>query len=117
MAKTNHLRKIPAKDSSHFLCMGPFSLDLRTHQASMDGKELLLPPCAFEYLATLIRNFPHPVSYKDLVMQSQGYHLGRLEAQDLARGRIYLLRKVIESDPQIPQHILAVAGYGYRLAL
>jgi DNA-binding response OmpR family regulator len=117
MTKPNGVRKVFAKNSSRFLSTGPFSLDLHTRQASFQDKALVLPPCAFDYLVTLIRNAPHPVSYQDLVFQSQGYHLGRLEAQDLARCRVYLLRKVIEPAQEAPQFILAVSGFGYRLVL
>ncbi len=116
MAKPYHVRKFKMKDTSHILCVGPFKLDLSEHQAELDGKKMMLPPCAYEYLVTLIRNSPHPVSYQNLVLDSQGYQLGRLEAQDLARCHIYLLRKVVEPNPQSPKYILAVAGYGYRLS-
>ena len=117
MKKPGALRRESPNDTSRFLCVGPFTLDLYTRHVSSNETQLLLPPCAFDYLATLVRNSPHPVSYQGLVLESQGYHLGKLEAQDLARSRIYLLRKVIEPDSQTPQYILAVAGYGYRLAL
>lgn len=117
MSKPNHFRKFTARTSSHLLCAGPFKLDIQRHQAELNGETISLPPCTYEYLATLIRNSPHPVSYQDLVLESQGYHLGRLEAQDLARCLIHTLRKVVEPDPQSPKYILAVAGYGYRLAL
>ncbi len=117
MARQNHVRKLTPKATAHILCAGPFKLDLEQHQAELDGQMISLPACTYEYLVTLLRNSPHPVSYQDLVLESQGNHLGRLEAQDLARCRIYILRKAVEPDPQFPHYILAVAGYGYRLAL
>ena len=115
MNKAGSLRRPSSGDASQFLSIGPFSLDRANRRVALNGIQLDLPPCTFEYLATLIQNSPHPVSYQDLVWESQGAQLGRLDAQDLARSKIYLLRKFIEPDTQAPQYILAVAGYGYRL--
>jgi DNA-binding response OmpR family regulator len=117
MEQSSHEKKTTLQQNSHVLCAGPFTIDLQEHRANLNGKTLLLPPCTYEYLVTLVRNSPHPVSYQDLVLESQGYHLGKLEAQDLARCRIHLLRKAVESKPDTPQYILAVAGYGYRLVM
>jgi DNA-binding response OmpR family regulator len=116
MNQAGSIRRSSSGDAPRFLSIGPFTLDRSTQRAVLNGMQINLPPCTFDYLVTLIQNSPHPVSYQDLVMESQGAHLGRLDAQDLARSRIYLLRKFIEPDPQAPQYILAVAGYGYRLS-
>jgi DNA-binding response OmpR family regulator len=115
MTKQNRDRKTSGIKTPGFLYVGGLSLDLHQQKAKLDGKMIALPPCTYEYLLTLMRNFPHPVSYHDLVWESQGFHLSRLEAQDLARCRIHVLRKVLEPEPQTPQYILAVAGFGYRL--
>jgi DNA-binding response OmpR family regulator len=100
---------------TRFLSCGPFRLDRVTQRAALHGVQLDLPPCSFDYLATMIQNSPHPVSYQELVLESQGVHLGKLDAQDLARSKISLLRQCIEPNPQAPRYILAVSGYGYRL--
>jgi DNA-binding response OmpR family regulator len=97
--------------------MGPFKLDLYFRKVLFGGKPVSLPPCTFDYLVTLLRHSPNPVSYQDLVKIAQGYNLGRLEAQDLARARVYVLRKSLEADPQYPHYIKAVDGYGYRIEL
>ncbi len=115
MKKAGRKQRSFAGDGTRFLSSGPFTLDRDTQRAALNGFQIDLPPCTFDYLATLMRNSPHPVSYQDLVRESQGADLGRLDAQDLARSKIFLLRQFIERDPQSPQYILAVAGYGYRL--
>ena len=100
---------------NRFLRRGAFSLDLQAQQAHLKDKLVELPPCTFDYLVTLLRHSPDPVSYQKLVADSQGYKLSRIDAQDLVRLRIYMLRKAIEEDSQAPRYIVAVPGYGYRL--
>jgi DNA-binding response OmpR family regulator len=117
MNKPDRLHKISATDPARMMCMGPFTLDLYYRKVFFSGKPVTLPPCTFDYLVTLMRHSPNPISYQELVKISQGYNLGRLEAQDLARARVYILRKSLEADPQNPQYIRAVPGYGYRIEI
>ncbi|RPI34475.1 MAG: DNA-binding response regulator [Chloroflexota bacterium] len=115
MTSPGSINKFSCSESDRFLCRGPFTIDLYKRDTLFNKKEIQLPMCAFDYLVTLLRHSPEPVSYKTLVADSQGFQLSRLEAQDLARVRIYMLRKVIEENAQDPCYILAVPGYGYRL--
>jgi DNA-binding response OmpR family regulator len=107
----------PAPRPGRFLNRGPITLDLQEERIALNGKTIKLPPCTFEYMVTLVRNYPEAVSYQQLVTASQGYCLSRLVAQDLARMRIYLLRKAIEQNVNNPHYILAEPGFGYRLAV
>jgi DNA-binding response OmpR family regulator len=102
-------------ETGRFLHRGPITLDLQEQRILLKNKSIRLPPCTFDYMVTLISRSPEGVSYQQLVSASQGYQLPRLEAQDLARMRVYLLRKVIEENINDPVYILAVPGYGYRL--
>lgn len=104
------------KNSPRLLHRGPFTLDLASHHAKFNNKEISIPPCTFDFLLTLVRHYPEPVSYKTLVHESRSHPLTQLEAQDLARLNIYMLRRALESDIQRPRYILTVAGYGYRLS-
>ncbi|MGE5223203.1 MAG: response regulator [Omnitrophica WOR_2 bacterium] len=103
--------------SARFLCQGPFSLDMYNRHAMFRGVSVELPSCAFEYLLTLLKHSPHPVSYQDLVYESQGYRLNMSEAQDLARWRIHGLRKAFKSSQFDGEYILSVPGTGYRLVI
>ena len=76
-----------------------------------------LSPSTFDYLVTLARHAPTPVSYEALVMQSQGYELTRVEAQEMVRWRIHELRQALEPDPEHLQYVITVRGTGYRLAI
>lgn len=95
--------------------VGQYVLDMEHHQVSLEDQAVQLPACSFEYLAALARHAPEPISYQDLVKEAQGYKLDKIEAQDLARWRIYHLRKVLEGDPSDPVYIRSVPGFGYRL--
>jgi two-component system, OmpR family, phosphate regulon response regulator OmpR len=106
-----------AEPSNQIIGLGPYALDLKQRKIRLDDKTVPLPTCTFEYLAVLAHHAPEPVSYQDLVAEAQGYKLTKVEAQDLARWRIYRLRKILEADPREPVYILSIPGFGYRLAL
>jgi len=112
----NLLSAVPPTASTRFLQRGAFTLDLHARRAMLDGRLMSLPPSAFDYLVTLVRHAPNPVSFETLVMQSQGYEVSRIEAQEIARWRIHQLRQVLETDPQKPRYVLTERGIGYRLA-
>jgi two-component system alkaline phosphatase synthesis response regulator PhoP len=114
---TSALAAVPSSDSARFLKKGIFELDLHARHATLNGKYLPVTGVNFDYLTTLVRHAPKAVSYKALVKESQGYDVENAEARDLARWRIHELRKIIETDPEHPQHILTIRGTGYRLAL
>lgn len=115
MTIINNWRLPSPAGQDRFLQKGPFTIDLYSQRTLVEEKYIQLPPCTFDYLVTLLRHSPKPVSYQQLVSDSQGYQLPRLESQDLARMRVYMLRKALEENRQNAGCIHAVAGYGYRL--
>jgi DNA-binding response OmpR family regulator len=106
-----------SNNSARFLCNGPLTLDLKSRLTKFNNQIISIPPCAFDFLVTLVRHYPEPVSYKTLVLESRKHPLTQLDSQDLARMNVYLLRRALEKDIQRPRYILTVAGYGYRLSL
>ncbi|MBW8010830.1 MAG: response regulator transcription factor [Chloroflexi bacterium] len=111
------LTTLPPTDPARFLKRGSFTLDLHARHVTLDGKLIPLSPTNFDYLTTLIRHCPDPVSYVELVKESQGYELTRIEAQEMTRWRIHELRKAIEPEPKKPQNIITVRGQGYRIVV
>lgn len=105
----------PGSDSTRYLQRGPFSIDLHARHVTLGNRNIAISPTAFDYLVTLLRHSPNPVSYETLVMESQGYRPGIIEARDMARWRIHELRKALEIDSRQPQYIITVRGTGYRL--
>jgi DNA-binding response OmpR family regulator len=102
-------------DPARILRRGPFILDLHARYASLSDQLVPLSPTAFDYLATLVRHSPNPVSYETLVMESQGYKTTPVEAREMARWRIHELRKALETDTRNPTYIITVRDVGYRL--
>jgi two-component system, OmpR family, alkaline phosphatase synthesis response regulator PhoP len=105
----------PAPDPARILRRGPFMLDLHARFASLGEQPLSLSPTAFDYLSTLLRHSPNPVTYETLVMESQGYKTSPVEAREMARWRIHELRKSIEVNTRNPSYIITVRDVGYRL--
>ena len=107
----------PPTDPTRFLQSGRFTLDLHARHLMLDEKYVQLSPSNFDYLATLLRHSPNPVTYEVLVRESQGYDLTRTEAREMARWRIHELRKAIEVDQKNPKQLITVRGSGYRLVV
>jgi DNA-binding response OmpR family regulator len=103
-------------DPSRFIKCGSLVLDRHTHSVQIADGNISLPPSTFEYLVTLARHSPHPVTYEKMVLESQGYqHLSRSEAREIARWQMHELRKSLEPDPRQPRFIITVRDVGYRL--
>ncbi|RPI80892.1 MAG: DNA-binding response regulator [Chloroflexi bacterium] len=111
------LMTVSSTDPTRFLQRGPLTLDLHARHIKMGEQFIQLSPTAFDYLVTLLRHSPNPVSYETLVMESQGYKTSLNEARDLARWRIHELRKALEPKPEQPMYIITERGTGYRLVI
>ena len=108
----------PPTEPSRFLKSGPMILDRHTHSVQLNERNISLPPSTFDYLVTLVRHSPDPVTYEKLVMESQGYqHLSRAEAREITRWQMHELRKLLESDLRHPGMIITVRDVGYRLVV
>lgn len=117
LGQTGILATVSSTDPTRFLQRGPLTLDLHARHIKMNDRFIQLSPTAFDYLVTLVRHSPNPVTYETLVMESQGYKTSLNEARDLARWRIHELRKAIEPIPDQPQIIITERGVGYRLVI
>ncbi len=108
----------PVTDSSRYLQCGPLILDRHTHSVQLNESSTSLPPSTFDYLVTLARHSPHPVTYEKLVLESQGYeHVSRAEAREISRWQMHEIRKLLELDPRHPHFIITVRDVGYRLVV
>ncbi len=105
----------PPSDPARYLKCGPLVLDRHTHSVQYNQCNTSLPPSTFDYLVTLVRHSPHPVTYEKLVQESQGYqHLSRAEAREISRWQMHEIRRLLEADPRHPQFIITVRDVGYR---
>ncbi len=115
--QANPLNVLPPTDPARFLQRGPFVLDLHSRHLTQDGVYIPLSPTNFDYLVTLVRHAPNPVTYEVLVRESQGYEMTRGEAREMARWRIHELRRAIEQDTKKPRYLITVRGSGYKLTI
>ena len=105
-------------DPARYIKCGELVLDRHMHAVQNGEKCTSMPPSTFDYLVTLARHSPHPVSYEKLVQESQGYqHLSRSEAREISRWQMHEIRKLIEPDPRHPRLIITVRDVGYRLVV
>ncbi len=104
----------PGRDA-RYLQRGSFTLDLHTRTLQLEDRTVQLPPSTFNFLVSLLRHSPEPVTYEVLVQEAQGYDLSRAEARELARGQAHELRKALESDLRNPRYVITVRDVGYRL--
>jgi DNA-binding response OmpR family regulator len=105
-------------DPARYLKRGELTLDLHTRHIILHERNISLPPSTFDYLATLMRHSPEPVSYDTLVLESQGYQgLSRIEAKEITRWQVHEIRKALEEDARQPHMIITVRDVGYRLVL
>jgi DNA-binding response OmpR family regulator len=108
----------PAADPARYLNSGPLVLDLHTRSILLNERRISLPPSTFDYLTTLVRHSPQPVSYDTLVLESQGYQgLSRIEAKEITRWQIHEIRKALEEDLRHPRIVITVRDVGYRLVV
>ena len=101
--------------SDRFLDCGDMRADLHTRHIFIANEAVSLPSTSFDYLVTLMRHSPDPVSFEVLVNESQGFNYTKNEARDITRWHIHQIRKMIEKDPSYPQHLITVRDVGYRL--
>jgi len=104
-----------AARDARYLQRGTFRLDLHTRTLELGERAIPLPPSTFNFLVSLLRHSPDPVTYEILVQEAQGYDLSRAEARELARGQAHELRKALESDLRNPRYVITVRDVGYRL--
>ncbi len=94
---------------------GPFKVDLKRHEATLDGALLDLSPSNFALLSYLIRQAPRVVSPKELVQVVHHYEPEHdPEAREIIKWYVHRLRQKVEPDPSNPRYILNVRGVGYR---
>ena len=92
---------------------GPITVDMKKREARLGGELLSLTPTEFRVLACLAQRAGEAVSQEDLLERVWGEY--RKESGSALRRYIWFLRKKIEDDPEAPQRLVTVRGFGYRL--
>jgi DNA-binding response OmpR family regulator len=115
------------KDDEAEIRVGILYMDLRRHEVQLGVDSLTLTPTEFRLLEVLARRQGEAVSQKVLREEVWGPNYdprgGALRVWGpnydprggALRRFIWLLRQKLERDPQMPERIVTVRGYGYRL--
>jgi two-component system KDP operon response regulator KdpE len=100
--------------AEEILTCGALSLDPRKREVRLAGDLVELTPTEFRLLHLLIERAGEAIPQEELIRKVWGEH--QLESSSGLRRYIWLLRKKVERDPQNPEVLLTVRGYGYRMA-
>jgi DNA-binding response OmpR family regulator len=79
------------------------------------GEQVEFRPKEFDFLVALLAQDGNAISRKDLLVQVWGYGAGT--ASRTVDTHIGELRRKLEKNPTVPQHILTVRKSGYRFQM
>jgi DNA-binding response OmpR family regulator len=111
--KQLHDDTLTKNSNEYFFTVGPFQIDQRFKCVLLYGKAIDLTRKEFELFELLAKDVER-VLMVDEIIQHLWPGNNRATKSDLYQ-YMYLLRKKIEKDPNNPQWILTIKGFGYKL--
>ncbi|MFA5079981.1 MAG: response regulator transcription factor, partial [Dehalococcoidia bacterium] len=97
-----------------FLEAGDIKIDLKKHEVVRNGIRVELNPKEFELLVFLLTNRGQVFSREQILRKVWGYdYIGNDRTVDV---HMRWMRRKLETDPDNPQYLLTVRGYGYKFA-
>lgn len=106
------------ESESYVLKSGPFVVNLKKHEVTIDGQPIELTPREFVLLTHLMQNADRVISPQELVEVVREYRpIDAYEARDIVKWYIYRLRRKVEPDPAQPCYIVNVRGIGYTFGV
>ncbi len=104
----------PVAGSSGFLEAGNIKVDLKKHEVNRSGARVELNPKEFELLVMLLSNRGQVISREQILRKVWGYdYIGNDRTVDV---HMRWMRRKLETDPDNPQYLITVRGYGYKFA-
>jgi len=100
------------RDSSAEYRFGELLLNTATHEVSIGGEPVDLPPLSFRFLHVLASFAPAVVSHDVLI---ELVWSGRVVSPETVTQRAKLVRQALGDDAHSPKYIGMVRGAGYRL--
>lgn len=91
---------------------GDLELRTATHEVSVSGSPVDLPPLSFRLLEVLAESAPALVSHDELIDRVWS---GRVVSPETVTQRVKLLRQALGDNARRPKYIGVVRGLGYRL--
>jgi two-component system response regulator RegX3 len=93
--------------------VGGLHVDLARHEVSVDGRAVSLTPSELKLLALLVQRPGHVFTRRELMRHLwQSDYVGDEHAAEV---HISNLRRKVERDPESPERIVTVRGFGYKL--
>jgi len=111
----SHLRRreLDRSRSSTVINVGGLRLDVARHNASVDGRPVLLTRSEFRLIALLASEPGKPMTREALIRHLwESDFVGDRRAIDV---HVSNLRRKLEQDPRKPKRLVTVRGVGYKL--
>jgi DNA-binding response OmpR family regulator len=105
--------RLPKAGDAECFIVEPFQIDLRSKCVLLNGKSLNLTRKEFDLFELLAKDVDR-VFMSDEIINHVWPENSRVTKSDLYQ-YMHLLRKKVEIDPNNPQWILTVKGFGYKL--
>lgn len=102
-----------SQETPSILRIGKAEVNLRTYQAVTDGGSIGLKEKEVMILRLLSEHAGEPVGRETILDRVWGF--GAYPTTRTVDNFILALRKIVETDPRNPRHILTVHGVGYRM--
>jgi two-component system KDP operon response regulator KdpE len=108
------LSRAPAiEGATPLIGVGDLQVDIRKREVRIKDAVIDLTPTEFRLLAVLAEHAGEAISQDSLITKVWGDN--RVKSGSALRRYIWLLRGKIEAEPDDPQRLVTVRGYGYRL--
>ena len=105
-----HLQQTPSGDTT--ISFGAISVDLLRRSVERAGERLHLTPIEYKLLTHLATQPDRVITHQQLLKAVWGP--GHLEDTHYVRVHMANLRKKIEANPSMPEHLITESGIGYR---
>ncbi len=111
--RRHHEYQTPANPTSKNLRLGQIEIDFERRQVLVKGEVAELTNREFAIVEYLAQNLGRAISRESLFEALWGYELDfNSNSLDVL---IYRIRKKLEVDPNHPQHLQTLRGFGYKL--
>jgi DNA-binding response OmpR family regulator len=108
-------RPLPPAGTNHILRLGEYSLNTRTFIFTSPAKgEVRVTPSQYALLYHLMSH-PNKIFSPSLLLEEVWDYPDTAGSSDLIRVHIKNLRESIEANPQEPEFIKTIKGYGYTI--
>jgi len=108
----------PKRPTEHLIRIGELVIDPARRRARFKKRRWVgLPPVQYKLLLVLAQHEGKVVGYQQLLREVWGYDGSQVEAQDLLKAHVRLLRRKLGLNSQTGEYIQSVRGHGYLLDL